>query len=126
LRDTSGDEPDGRDEAWRLADFQRTGVTGDDEINAILIRRHYGSRILAVSDSCFSGSVTRFVGDTARGRPRYIPGDGLDRAVAPVKTRVLARNPRALLSGCKDSEVSYDAVFNGRPNGAMTRVAIDT
>ena len=30
-----------------------------------------------------------------------------------------------LLSGCKDVEFSYDADFGGRPNGAMTRAAIE-
>jgi hypothetical protein len=32
--------------------------------------------------------------------------------------------PEILLSGCSDSEYSYDAEFNGRPNGAMTALAI--
>jgi hypothetical protein len=30
-----------------------------------------------------------------------------------------------LFSGCQDSEFSYDTVFDGRPNGAFTRAAID-
>jgi hypothetical protein len=29
-----------------------------------------------------------------------------------------------LLSGCRDTEYSYDASFNGRPNGAFTFVAL--
>ena len=32
--------------------------------------------------------------------------------------------PEILISGCSDSEYSYDAEFNGRPNGAMTAYAI--
>lgn len=32
--------------------------------------------------------------------------------------------PEILLSGCSDSEYSYDAEFDGRPNGAMTALAI--
>lgn len=31
----------------------------------------------------------------------------------------------ALLSGCKDSEYSYDAYFSGRYNGAFTKAALD-
>ena len=32
--------------------------------------------------------------------------------------------PEILISGCSDSEYSYDAEFDGRPNGAMTAYAI--
>jgi hypothetical protein len=32
--------------------------------------------------------------------------------------------PELLISGCTDSEYSYDAEFDGRPNGAMTASAI--
>ncbi len=32
--------------------------------------------------------------------------------------------PEILISGCSDSEYSYDAEFDGRPNGAMTALAI--
>jgi hypothetical protein len=33
--------------------------------------------------------------------------------------------PVLLLSGCKDVEVSWDASFNGKANGALSRAAID-
>ena len=29
-----------------------------------------------------------------------------------------------LISGCKDTEYSYDANFNGKPNGAFTYIAL--
>jgi len=32
--------------------------------------------------------------------------------------------PEILITGCTDSEYSYDAEFDGRPNGAMTASAI--
>ena len=32
--------------------------------------------------------------------------------------------PEILITGCSDSEYSYDAEFNGRPNGAMTALAL--
>ena len=32
--------------------------------------------------------------------------------------------PEILISGCSDSEYSYDAEFDGRPNGAMTALAL--
>jgi hypothetical protein len=36
-----------------------------------------------------------------------------------------SKYPALLLSGCKDVEFSYDADFNGRANGAMTRAALE-
>ena len=46
----------------------------------------------------------------------------------PIKQRFLAEAEmlELLLSGCSDSEYSYDAYINGRYNGAMSRYAIDT
>lgn len=55
LPDQSGDEPDGRDELWCLYD----GPLIDDEIHHRLCAFAAGVRVLVVSDSCFSGSVTR-------------------------------------------------------------------
>jgi hypothetical protein len=31
-----------------------------------------------------------------------------------------------LMAGCQDTEYSFDAYFQGRPNGAFTFVALDT
>ncbi len=53
--DTNGDEPDGKDETWCLYDGQLI----DDELYLELSRFAAGVRILVLSDSCHSGSVTR-------------------------------------------------------------------
>ena len=53
--DTSGDEPDKQDETWCLYDGQLI----DDELYLELSRFAAGVRILVLSDSCHSGSVTR-------------------------------------------------------------------
>jgi metacaspase-1 len=53
--DTDGDEPDGLDETWCLFD----GELIDDEIYHYLGLFAAGVRILVLSDSCHSGSVTR-------------------------------------------------------------------
>jgi metacaspase-1 len=53
--DHDGDEPDRYDEAWCLHD----GMLLDDEIHHRLCAFAAGVRVLVVSDSCFSGSVTR-------------------------------------------------------------------
>lgn len=55
LPDRSVDEPGQRDQAWCLHD----GLFIDDEIHDRLCAFAAGVRVLVVSDSCFSGSVTR-------------------------------------------------------------------
>ena len=53
--DVSGDEPDKNDETWCLYDGQLI----DDELYLELSRFAAGVRILVLSDSCHSGTVTR-------------------------------------------------------------------
>ena len=53
--DTNGDEPDHQDETWCLYDGQLI----DDELYFELSRFATGVRVLVLSDSCHSGSVTR-------------------------------------------------------------------
>ncbi|MEO5695911.1 MAG: caspase family protein, partial [Burkholderiaceae bacterium] len=53
--DVDGDEADGKDETWCLYDGQLI----DDELYFELSRFATGVRILVLSDSCHSGSVTR-------------------------------------------------------------------
>jgi len=55
VRDASGDEPDKKDETWCLFDGQLI----DDELYCELARFKAGVRILVLSDSCHSGTVTR-------------------------------------------------------------------
>jgi hypothetical protein len=57
-----------------------------------------------------------------------LSGDQLERAkkVSYSRKRSLPRAGTILLSGCADHEFSYDTTFDGRPNGAFTRAAIDT
>jgi hypothetical protein len=55
VADANGDEPDKKDETWCLYDGQLI----DDELYFELSRFAAGVRILVLSDSCHSGSVTR-------------------------------------------------------------------
>ncbi len=57
VRDIDGDEADGQDETWCLFDGQLL----DDELYFELSKFEAGARILVLSDSCHSGTVTRAI-----------------------------------------------------------------
>jgi metacaspase-1 len=65
VKDMNGDEPDRKDETWCLFDAQLV----DDELYLELSRFARGVRVIVLSDSCHSGSVTR-----ARKPPRAAKG----------------------------------------------------
>jgi len=144
LPDTDGDEPDGRDEALVPADFQTSGLLLDDELLDVWAGVPFGARVVFVSDSCHSGSVTRFAAlpsDVIRhaatvrdgyAAARYLPPAQVLQPFPGPELRRLERaaalpvagKPRpsrvALLSGCADTEVSYDAVIAGKARGAAS------
>jgi len=136
--DSSGDEPDGRDEALCPYDIGTAGPLLDDDIHALFDRRAPGVRILLISDSCHSGSVTRGAEDDldpGGARVRFLPLSAwmADSDLPPP----VARPPKVvsglkrtggdlLLAGCQDTEYSYDTSFRGRPNGAFTYYALKT
>jgi hypothetical protein len=121
IPDRDGDEPDGRDEVLCPADFERN-VLVDDELYALIQERAAGVRVTIFSDSCHSGSVHRWAPLRDVGRaavPRYMP----PAKFLPPSLLVVGA---VLVSGCADTEYSYDAWFHDRANGAFTRMAIDT
>lgn len=130
LTDYDGDEADKHDEAIVPVDFASSGLIIDDEIANIFGSRRFGVRAVQVSDSCFSGTVSRFIGDpTVRPRPKMIPQTALTwttKNSTPRPTRSLRTvfRPHLLMSGCLDTEYSYDATFGSRPNGAFTYFAL--
>lgn len=145
--DESGDEEDGLDEALCPYDVKTAGPILDDEIHALFASRKAGVRLVLVSDSCHSGTVTRAPAadpDPAIPRPRFMPmgnwisDEGLARATAagkatrkkpvrsPWKRSVSTQAGDLLLAGCEEGpdNFSYDAVIAGRPNGAFTYYAL--
>lgn len=132
--DRDGDEADRRDEAWCPDDMQTAGVLTDDVLATLLEAKRAGVGALVLSDSCFSGTVTRLL-DTGTSRVRFLPpallvrdGDLVRDGELEARVANVSRtytNAASLISGCAEDEVSYDAWFNGRANGAFTRAAID-
>jgi metacaspase-1 len=122
--DTNQDEPDRRDETWVLYDRQLV----DDELYGLYAKFKAGVRIMVLSDSCHSGTVTRAVPPFLRGGPRqkFMPqrvGERVYKAHKKQYDAIQAKNkaaeavtPKAtilLISGCQDNQVSLDGSQNG-------------
>ncbi|MCI0701426.1 MAG: caspase family protein [Planctomycetia bacterium] len=140
--DDDGDESDGTDECLCPYDIDTNGPLIDDELNELFGARAYNSRIVFFSDSCHSGTVARFAPITtppttkAKNAPvrkvKFLPPATFLSAREAGKLGVRSRRPASppgrhealLMSGCQDTEYSYDAWFEGRPNGAFTFVAL--
>jgi metacaspase-1 len=137
--DTSGDEP-GYDEAICPYDC-KDNVIVDDELRELFARLEKGVSLTVISDSCFSGTVTRaavaenipglktpddrhvrFLNPMLMGRPFLVnPWKAKPRG----KTRYPeSKMKEVLLSGCTDKEYSSDALISGKYHGAMTFFAL--
>lgn len=143
--DVNGDEPDAADETWCLHDGQLI----DDELQDLWSGFAPGVRVLVVSDSCHSGTVSRAATrqldlDRAAAelraygitRPvyRYMPPETALRTYREHRPfydnlgRSLPTTPQPtratvrLLSGCRDDQTSADGPFNGLFTSTLLRV----
>ncbi|MEO8165186.1 MAG: caspase family protein [Betaproteobacteria bacterium] len=140
LPDRNGDEPDGKDETWCLYD----GELVDDELYSSWGAFAAGVRIVLLSDSCHSGTVSKVVHYAAKvtapsahpivframpdpvalrvyqnNRKFYDPilaNRDMARALGHIKASVL------LISGCQDNQLSQDGTFNGLFTGTLKSV----
>lgn len=133
--DLDGDEKDGRDEALCCYEVWDGGILTDDELHTIWQGMRFGVHSVTISDSCHSGTVARgfLNAGSVIGVPKFIspallPSVPMDeRTAIELETKVTKAKSRPgsiLLSGCDDPEYSYDAWFDGRPNGAFTKAAL--
>jgi len=133
--DFNGDEPDRKDETWVLYDRELV----DDELHELYITLKPGVRIVVLSDSCHSGTVTRALYEQTAPleadaglrthrvfRSKRIPRD-IEAAVyeqnkkqfeaIQAKTReAVGKAVEAtviLISGCQDRQLSSDGDVNG-------------
>jgi hypothetical protein len=149
--DENGDESDFFDEGLCPYDIRKAGALIDDEIHELFAARKSGVRLVLISDSCHSGTVTRAApaeADAEGPRPRFMPignwlpeqalprtrGGGLAPSVAPpggdspFRGALLKQHGDLLLAGCAEGQnnFSYDARIGGRFNGAFTAYALRT
>jgi hypothetical protein len=139
IPDVSGDEPT-YDEVLCPYDVKDATIA-DDELRTLFDGLPAGVHLTVISDSCHSGTVTRAALGDIPGLSS--PDDRRVRFLHPAlfrSTRALpdpmGTRPRrrmafpqsslnhVLLSGCLDSEYSFDAVIEGDYHGAMTFHAI--
>lgn len=142
--DANGDEPDGKDETWVLYD----GELVDDELHELYTRFESGTRVVVLSDSCHSGTVTRAMYERTAPieaefgvrshsvfRSKAIPPDVQVKVVDRHKQKfdkiqedtapAVMRSPEAtilLISGCQDNQLSSDGDVNGLFTEALLKV----
>ena len=139
IADTSGDEPS-YDEAMCPYDVA-DAVLVDDELRELFAELPQGVRLTVISDSCFSGTVTRAIVSEVLPGLLKTPDDRRVRFLNPaLRGGTVLPNPwkaqpkrqkyaeskmrEVLLSGCTDKEYSYDALIGGVYHGAMTYYAL--
>ncbi|MFK7806792.1 MAG: caspase family protein [Saprospiraceae bacterium] len=142
VRDLSGDEKqdahvalaDRRDETWCLYDAQLL----DDELYGLWSKFEDGVRILVISDSCHSGTVTRGGIDGSSLIPpegmayRFMPKAGMtatykshkafyDQLQSKTSKRSRIKARVLLFSGCQDFEMSREDQSSEQPGGLFTK-----
>jgi hypothetical protein len=135
VTDLNGDEKanDRKDETWVLFDRQLV----DDELYELYGKFRSGVRIVVLSDSCHSGTVTRSIPPMLEGGPRVraMPstlGQQVERANSSLyrgiqKAHVGAERAKIaasvlLISGCMDNQLSLDGDHNGLFTGTFKAV----
>jgi len=138
IADTSGDEE--YDEALCPYDCA-DNLLVDDELRELFANLTDGVHLTVISDSCFSGTVTRAaVSENSPGHktpdnrrvrflnPKLLHAQPLNDP-RKAKSKRLSKYPESgmkeiLLSGCTDKEYSYNALIGGNYHGAMTYFAL--
>lgn len=141
--DENGDEPDGNDECICPHDIFVNGKANfitDDELFEFYSLRNKESKLLIISDSCHSGTVSRAApalgGDGPVRKMRFLapaaflPESELEKLGTADNREIRSASPPGryaglLMGGCRDKQVSYDASFDGRANGAFSFVALE-
>jgi len=116
--DQNDDEPDGQDETWCLYDGEHI----DDELYQLFTHFRPKVRVLVLSDSCHSGSVTRAVLREAALRSGTLrtveaTGTGTARvAIDPAAPRYRAMPDEVALATYRRNKEFYDEIAKNLPS----------
>lgn len=117
LPDLNGDEDDDMDETWCLYD----GELVDDRLNGLFARFKAGVRILMLSDSCHSGTVSKDVLDKLR--EDYASKRGFDPVTgALVGARFRGMPLDIALRTYRKNREEYDRELEGADSEARAKV----
>lgn len=141
------DEADGRDEILCPTDLNWDDPLRDDWLRQTFDKLPAGVNFTIIMDCCHSGTNTRAIEPPdVKVKQRYLPSPwnlaavesgrsvpnkvtrGLRRSVRSsrkTKDIVNAKLPEVLITGCRDTQTSADALINGRFNGALTFALVD-
>lgn len=134
--DTDGDEEDLRDEVLCPCDIGANSFLSDDELHVLFSRKRQDVRLVFLSDSCHSGTVSRVapaIGVQAKPPmvkflppEEFLPASKLRIARHVARSRPAGPKPHQalLISGCEDVQTSADAYLGGRFHGAFTFYAL--
>lgn len=108
--DKNNDEKDRYDELIVSSDLK--GILDDEFKTIIQENLKQDVTLFAMFDSCFSGTVLDL-------RYQYMDSLNYDKYTENNKQSITVGNV-FMISGCTEQQTSSDAVFNNKPNGAMT------
>jgi metacaspase-1 len=114
VRDTNGDEADGKDETLCPLDFNTAGFITDDVVRAELaVKVPKGSKLTAIVDACHSESSFDLTWTVKTSLLNSYN-------IAKVGNYTPPNGEVILLSGCRDEQTSADIMRNGKGQGALT------
>ena len=132
--DTSGDDPDGKDETICPHDYATAGMIKDDDLRDLFNNVPAGVNLDVVLDSCHAGTGTRELSENPEPVARYIEPP-LDQAYfleanPLIPTRGIMRHTtkeidltkmnHVLWAACRDYQYSYEANLGGTIRGVFT------
>src|SRR5262245_40860222 len=111
--DDTDEEPDGRDEVLCPCDIGNNAYLTDDDLYDLFAERQAGVKVIFLSDSCHSGSVSRYAPPLRAGAnvtkvrfmppSIFLPRDKVAAAARVARSRVVGPRPHQglLISGCQ-------------------------
>lgn len=130
VKDTSGDESDGKDEALVPLDHQRAGYITDDWLRANVINKLPAkTRLTCLVDACHSGTAFDLhvsLEDFSATKLKKLPLEYRRSDWQIIQRRSVHKNNKecvadvVMISGCRDNQTSADAWEDSQSVGAMT------